>query len=236
MWMRYCWAWPPRSLSERTMWWWKMCEVRLRLSLQAMQPWPLGRSSVGAPESGREACRLGGDEGWGTYTLSLLMELLTCRPQLPLCGYGWGPRAGENLGMRSRNSLRLFRISSPDFWPGPLKFSRTDHLASCLLRGRDLGLPSYTKARVTLGLPPVTRWQDINPALSRSDSTVRRGWAPGGRARGGGPGHTGLRHRRQTARHRHQRQAPGRGGRAHPGCFSQDHTPGWKLPDQQDQV
>uniref|UniRef100_A0A8B9Y5Q6 NAD(P)H oxidase (H2O2-forming) n=1 Tax=Bos mutus grunniens TaxID=30521 RepID=A0A8B9Y5Q6_BOSMU len=109
MWMRYCWAWPPRSLSERTMWWWRTCEVRLRLSL-AMQPWPLGKSSVGAPE--------------------------------------------------------------PDFWPGPLKFSRTDHLASCLLRGRDLGLPSYTKARATLGLPPVTRWQDINPALSRSDGTV----------------------------------------------------------------
>lgn len=65
MWMRYCWAWPPRSLSERTMWWWKMCEVRLRLSLQAMQPWPLGRSSVGAPESGREACRLGGRQGMG---------------------------------------------------------------------------------------------------------------------------------------------------------------------------
>lgn len=86
--------------------------------------------------------------------------------------------------MRSRNSLRLFGISSPDFWPGPLKFSRTDYLASCLLRGRDLGLPSYTKARATLGLPPVTRWQDINPALSRSDSTVRRGWAPGGGAGG----------------------------------------------------
>ncbi|EPY88513.1 dual oxidase 1 [Camelus ferus] len=59
-----------------------------------------------------------------------------------------------------------------DFWPGPLKFSRTDHLASCLQRGRDLGLPSYTQARAALGLAPVTRWQDVNPALSRSDSTV----------------------------------------------------------------
>ena len=128
-----------------------------------------------------------GDGGWETCNLSLLTELLTCRPQLPLCGYGWGPRAGGNLDMRSRSSLRLFGISSPDFWPGPLKFSRTDHLASCLLRGRDLGLPSYTKARATLGLPPVTRWQDINPALSGSDGTVRRGWplvvGPGGRSR-----------------------------------------------------
>lgn len=74
------------------------------------------------------------------------------------------------------NFPRLPGISSPDFWPGPLKFSRTDHLASCLQRGRDLGLPSYTKARAALGLPPVTRWQDINPALSRSNDTVRRGW------------------------------------------------------------
>ncbi|KAJ8776917.1 hypothetical protein J1605_015094 [Eschrichtius robustus] len=39
-------------------------------------------------------------------------------------------------------------------------------------RGRDVGLPSYTKARATLGLPPVTRWQDVNPALFRSDGTV----------------------------------------------------------------
>ncbi|XP_015412999.1 PREDICTED: dual oxidase 1 [Myotis davidii] len=59
-----------------------------------------------------------------------------------------------------------------DFWPGPLKYSRTDHLASSLQRGRDLGLPSYTKAREALGLPPITRWQDINPALSQSHGTV----------------------------------------------------------------
>ncbi|KAK1339018.1 hypothetical protein QTO34_019687 [Cnephaeus nilssonii] len=59
-----------------------------------------------------------------------------------------------------------------DFWPGPLKYSRTDYLASSLQRGRDLGLPSYTKAREALGLPPITRWQDINPALSQSHGTV----------------------------------------------------------------
>lgn len=91
------------------------------------------------------------------------------------------------LGMASQIAEREDHVvveDVRDFWPGPLKFSRTDHLASCLLRGRDLGLPSYTKARATLGLPPVTRWQDINPALSGSDGTVRRGWAPGGGARG----------------------------------------------------
>lgn len=115
-------------------------------------------------------------------------------------------------------------VSHPDFLPGPLKFFRTDHLASCLQPGRDLGLPSYTKARATLGLPPVTRWQDVNPALFWSDGTVRRGQDPEGRV--GGPGHTGLRHGRWAAKHMHQRQAPGERGRAHTGRFSQYHTPG----------
>ncbi|KAM8780804.1 dual oxidase 1 isoform 1-T2 [Rhynchonycteris naso] len=79
------------------------------------------------------------------------------------------------LGMASQIAEREDHVvveDVRDFWPGPLKFSRTDHLASCLQRGRDLGLPSYTKARAALGLPPITRWQDINPALSRSDGTV----------------------------------------------------------------
>lgn len=138
----------------------------------------------GSSRIGQGGMPVGGRRGMGNLH-SLIADgasdLQTTAPSVWVC---WGPRAGGNLGMRSRNSLRLFGISSPDFWPGPLKFSRTDHLASCLLRGRDLGLPSYTKARATLGLPPVTRWQDINPALSPSDSTVRRGWAPGGRAGG----------------------------------------------------
>nr|XP_018866609.2 dual oxidase 1 isoform X2 [Gorilla gorilla gorilla] len=79
------------------------------------------------------------------------------------------------LGMASQIAEREDHVlveDVRDFWPGPLKFSRTDHLASCLQRGRDLGLPSYTKARAALGLSPVTRWQDINPALSRSNDTV----------------------------------------------------------------
>lgn len=86
------------------------------------------------------------------------------------------------------NSLQPFSISFSDFWPGPLKFSRTDYLASCLQRGRDLGLPSYTKAREALGLSPISHWQDINPALSRSNGTVRKGQNP--ESWGEGPGHT----------------------------------------------
>lgn len=73
------------------------------------------------------------------------------------------------------SSLYALIFAFPDFWPGPLKFSRTDYLASCLQRGRDLGLPSYTKARAAMGLPPLTHWPDINPALFGSNDTVRRG-------------------------------------------------------------
>ncbi|XP_004687898.1 PREDICTED: dual oxidase 1 [Condylura cristata] len=79
------------------------------------------------------------------------------------------------LGMASQIAEREDHVvieDLRDFWPGPLKVSRTDHLASCLQRGRDLGLPSYTKARAALGLPPITSWQDINPALFQSDGTV----------------------------------------------------------------
>uniref|UniRef100_A0A2K5I8L0 NAD(P)H oxidase (H2O2-forming) n=1 Tax=Colobus angolensis palliatus TaxID=336983 RepID=A0A2K5I8L0_COLAP len=79
------------------------------------------------------------------------------------------------LGMASQIAEREDHVvveDVRDFWPGPLKFSRTDHLASCLQRGRDLGLPSYNKARAALGLSPITRWQDINPVLFRSNDTV----------------------------------------------------------------
>ncbi|KAB0406806.1 hypothetical protein E2I00_011341 [Balaenoptera physalus] len=69
------------------------------------------------------------------------------------------------LGMASQIAEREDHVVVEDF-------SRTDHLASCLQRGRDVGLPSYTKTRAALGLPPVTRWQDVNPALFRSDGTV----------------------------------------------------------------
>ncbi|XP_008581323.1 PREDICTED: dual oxidase 1 [Galeopterus variegatus] len=79
------------------------------------------------------------------------------------------------LGMASQIAEREDHVvveDVRDFWPGPLKFSRTDHLASCLQQGRDLGLPSYNKARAALGLSPITRWQDINPALFWNNGTV----------------------------------------------------------------
>ena len=147
--------------------------------------------------------RPGGVTGQGACTLSLLRHLLTMVPSVSFWSpWGWLETGSWASGaVVAQRSLRFSAISSPDFWPGPLKFSGTDHLAGCLQRGRDLGLPSYTKAREALGLPPITRWQDINPALSQSNHTVRRGWDPEGRV--GGPRHIGPRHGRKAVRHKH---------------------------------
>lgn len=90
------------------------------------------------------------------------------------CSWHWLEWSGLEAALVALDFLHLFSLSFSDFWPGPLKFSRTDYLASCLQRGRDLGLPSYTKARAALGLSPISRWRDINPALWRSNDTVRR--------------------------------------------------------------
>lgn len=84
----------------------------------------------------------------------------------------------DGVALVDLNFLQPFSLSFSDFWPGPLKYSRTDYLASCLQRGRDLGLPSYTKAREALGLSLISDWRDINPALSRSNGTVRKGQDP----------------------------------------------------------
>uniref|UniRef100_A0A8V5HDX9 NAD(P)H oxidase (H2O2-forming) n=1 Tax=Melopsittacus undulatus TaxID=13146 RepID=A0A8V5HDX9_MELUD len=53
------------------------------------------------------------------------------------------------------------------YWYGPLKYSRTDYVASCLQRGRDLGLPTYNQARERFGLKPVQNWSDFAPYLER---------------------------------------------------------------------
>ncbi|CAM4526679.1 dual oxidase 2 [Lepidochelys kempii] len=45
-----------------------------------------------------------------------------------------------------------------DYWYGPLKYSRTDYIASYIQRGRDLGLSTYTKAQELFDLPTATNW------------------------------------------------------------------------------
>uniref|UniRef100_A0A7N4PVB5 NAD(P)H oxidase (H2O2-forming) n=1 Tax=Sarcophilus harrisii TaxID=9305 RepID=A0A7N4PVB5_SARHA len=106
-------------------------------------------------------------------------------PALRVCNSYWN-RENPNLhsargvdalllGMASQIAEREDHVvveDLRDFWPGPLKFSRTDYSASWLQRGRDLGLPSYNQARVAMGLTPVSRWQDINPELSQKNGIV----------------------------------------------------------------
>ncbi|XP_072480342.1 dual oxidase 2 [Notamacropus eugenii] len=72
------------------------------------------------------------------------------------------------LGMASQISEREDRIvvqDLRDYWPGPGKFSRTDYVASSIQRGRDLGLPSYNRAREAMGLDPLQEWESLNPHL-----------------------------------------------------------------------
>uniref|UniRef100_A0A8C0EQK6 NAD(P)H oxidase (H2O2-forming) n=1 Tax=Bubo bubo TaxID=30461 RepID=A0A8C0EQK6_BUBBB len=54
-----------------------------------------------------------------------------------------------------------------DYWYGPLKYSRTDYVASWLQRGRDLGLPTYNQARERFGLDPLQNWSDLAPHLEQ---------------------------------------------------------------------
>ncbi|XP_075711304.1 dual oxidase 1-like [Rhinoderma darwinii] len=53
-----------------------------------------------------------------------------------------------------------------DYWYGQIKYSRTDLLATSILRGRDMGLPSYNKLRKHYGLHTLV-WDDINNASIR---------------------------------------------------------------------
>uniref|UniRef100_A0ABM5EXE9 NAD(P)H oxidase (H2O2-forming) n=1 Tax=Pogona vitticeps TaxID=103695 RepID=A0ABM5EXE9_9SAUR len=48
-----------------------------------------------------------------------------------------------------------------DYWYGTVKYSRMDFVASWIQRGRDLGLPTYNKAREFFNLQPVKDWQGI---------------------------------------------------------------------------
>lgn len=68
--------------------------------------------------------------------------------------------------------------STTDYWYGPLKYSRTDYVASCLQRGRDLGLPTYNQARERFGLEPLQNWSDFAPHLERQ---VTRNWSGHGK-------------------------------------------------------
>ncbi|NXV54229.1 DUOX2 oxidase, partial [Uria aalge] len=77
-----------------------------------------------------------------------------------------------------------------DYWYGPLKYSRTDYVASWLQRGRDFGLPTYNQARERFGLKPLQNWSDLAPHLEQqvlekvaalyANTTARLELLPGG--------------------------------------------------------
>uniref|UniRef100_A0A8C3RPS0 NAD(P)H oxidase (H2O2-forming) n=1 Tax=Chelydra serpentina TaxID=8475 RepID=A0A8C3RPS0_CHESE len=65
------------------------------------------------------------------------------------------------LGMSSQIAEREDNVvveDLRDYWYGPLKYSRTDYVASYIQRGRDLGLSTYTKAQELFDLMPATNW------------------------------------------------------------------------------
>jgi len=59
-----------------------------------------------------------------------------------------------------------------DYMYGPLRFTRTDLVATTIQRGRDFGLRSYTEMRKALDLPPVKTFAEINPELNRTNPQV----------------------------------------------------------------
>ncbi|NXV17470.1 DUOX2 oxidase, partial [Cepphus grylle] len=97
------------------------------------------------------------------------------------------------LGMSSQIAEREDNIvveDLQDYWYGPLKYSRTDYVASWLQRGRDFGLPTYNQARERFELKPLQNWSDLAPHLEQqvlekvaalyANTTARLELLPGG--------------------------------------------------------
>uniref|UniRef100_A0A8C3BCI5 NAD(P)H oxidase (H2O2-forming) n=1 Tax=Cairina moschata TaxID=8855 RepID=A0A8C3BCI5_CAIMO len=124
-------------------------------------------------------------------------------PAMRLCNNYWsrestGVQQAEDvdgllLGMSSQIAEREDNIlveDLQDYWYGPLKYSRTDFMASWLQRGRDLGLPTYNQARERFGLQPLQDWMDLAPHLEQevlknvadlyANNTARLEMLPGG--------------------------------------------------------
>ncbi|KAJ8272251.1 hypothetical protein COCON_G00111100 [Conger conger] len=102
-------------------------------------------------------------------------------PAMRVCNSFWN-RENQNLqtghdvddlimGMASQIAEREDNViveDLRDYMYGSLAFSRTDLVSLTIQRGRDSGLSSYNQARAAFDLPPVSRWEDINPQLNRS--------------------------------------------------------------------
>ncbi|CAN8187861.1 unnamed protein product [Coccothraustes coccothraustes] len=99
-------------------------------------------------------------------------------PAVRLCNSYWsrespGLQQAEDvdkllLGMSSQIAEREDNIvveDLQDYWYGPLKYSRTDYVASWIQRGRDFGLPTYNQVRQHFGLEPLQNWSSLAPHL-----------------------------------------------------------------------
>ncbi|NXO94061.1 DUOX2 oxidase, partial [Certhia brachydactyla] len=99
-------------------------------------------------------------------------------PAVRLCNSYWnrespGLQQAEDvdnllLGMSSQIAEREDNIiveDLQDYWYGPLKYSRTDYVASWVQRGRDFGLPTYNQVRQHFGLKPLQNWSSLAPHL-----------------------------------------------------------------------
>ncbi|XP_010715457.1 dual oxidase 2 [Meleagris gallopavo] len=129
-------------------------------------------------------------------------------PAVRLCNSYWSRESTEMqqedvddllLGMSSQIAEQEDSIvveDLQDYWYGPLKYSRTDYVASWLQRGRDLGLPTYNQARERFGLEPLQDWTNFAPhsqqkalevAALYANNTARLELLPGGMLEGDSP-------------------------------------------------
>ncbi|XP_077174273.1 dual oxidase 2 [Paroedura picta] len=111
-------------------------------------------------------------------------------PALRLCNAYWS-RENPNLQKAEDVSDLLLGMSSQiaerkdnivvedlrDYWYGPMKYSRTDFVASWIQRGRDLGLPTYNEARKFFQLDPANDWQRSNGEIFQKNQTLIEGLA-----------------------------------------------------------
>lgn len=69
----------------------------------------------------------------------------------------------------------LFRFyDNVDKYFGPLHYSRLDHVAYTIMKGRDYGLPDYNTVREQIGLRRMKSFEDINPRLARDNPSVQK--------------------------------------------------------------
>ncbi|NXX37946.1 DUOX2 oxidase, partial [Tricholaema leucomelas] len=100
-------------------------------------------------------------------------------PAMRLCNSYWSRELQQAdgmevdnllLGMSSQIAEREDNVvveDLQDYWYGPLKYSRADLVANWLQRARDMGLPTYSRARQHFGLRPLHSWQDLGPHLEQ---------------------------------------------------------------------